>query len=48
MKLSKEDLVERALLIKETEEAPLVHRETEIDLNEVRTGKRNGKGSRRI
>ena len=48
MKLSKEDLVERALLAKETEEAPLVHRDTEIDLNDVRAGKRGGKGSRRI
>ena len=48
MKLSKEDLIERAVLAKETEPAPLEHREAKIDLNDVRTGKRGGKGSKRF
>ena len=48
MKLSKEDQVEHAVLAMEREEAPLVHRDTKIDLNAVRTGKRSGKGSKRF
>ena len=48
IKLSKEDLVERAVLAAEKEEAPLEHRDVSIDLNEVRTGKRNGKGSKKF
>ena len=48
IKLSKEDSVERAVLAKEKEEKPLLHRDTEIDLNSVRTGVRNGRGSKRF
>ena len=48
IKLSKEDLVEAAVLARDKEVKPLVHRDTEIDLNEVRTGVRNGRGSKRF
>ena len=48
IKLSKEDHVERACLAKDKEAAPLLHRDTEIDLNQVRTGQRNGRGSKRF
>ena len=48
IKLGKDDLVENALLCREQEAEPLVYRETEIDLNKVRTGARNGRGSRRF
>ena len=48
IKLSKEDSVERAALAKEKEEKPLLHRDTEIDLNGIRTGVRNGRGSKRF
>ena len=48
IKLSKEDYVERAVLAKDKEPAPLVHRDTEIDLDKVRAGARNGRGSKRF
>ena len=48
IKLSKEDYVERAVLAKDKESAPLVHRDTEIDLEKVRAGVRNGRGSKRF
>ena len=48
IKLSKDDLVERAVLAGDREEAPLEHRDVTIDLNEVRAGKRNGRGSRKF
>ena len=48
IKLSKEDYVERVVLAKDKEPAPLLHRETEIDLDKVRTGARNGRGSKRF
>ena len=48
IKLSKEDYVERAVLAKDKEPAPLLHRETEIDLDKVRAGARNGRGSKRF
>ena len=48
IKLSKEDYVESAVLAKDKESAPLVHRDTEIDLEKVRAGVRNGRGSKRF
>ncbi|MBQ8330813.1 MAG: DNA topoisomerase 4 subunit A [Lachnospiraceae bacterium] len=48
IKLSKEDYVERVVLAKDKEPAPLLHRETEIDLDKVRAGARNGRGSKRF
>ena len=48
MKLSKEDVVELAVLAREKEDKPLVHRDVEVDLNKVRAGSKNGKGSKRF
>ena len=48
MKLGRDDLVERALMIREKEDQPLIHRETTIDLSKMRTSSRNGKGTKRI
>ena len=48
MKLGKEDLVEKAIMIHDKEEEPLVYKETEVDLNRVRTSVRNGKGTKRF
>ena len=48
MKLGREDLVEKALMIREREPDALVYRETEVDLNRVRTSVRNGKGTKRF
>ena len=48
MKLGRDDLVERALMIREKEDQPLIHRETAIDLSKMRTSSRNGKGTKRI
>ena len=48
MKLSKEDLVEKAMMIRDRETETFVYRETEVDLNRVRTSVRNGKGTKRF
>jgi DNA gyrase subunit A len=48
MKLGKEDLVEKAIMIHDKEAEPLVYKETEVDLNRVRTSVRNGKGTKRF
>ena len=48
MKLGKEDLVERAMMIRDRETETFVYRETEVDLNRVRTSVRNGKGTKRF
>ncbi len=48
MKLGKEDLVEKAMMIRDRETETLVYRETEVDLNRVRTSVRNGKGTKRF
>ncbi len=48
IKLAKDDLVERAVLCREKETEPLIHRDTEIDLAKVRSGSRNGRGSKRF
>ena len=48
MKLGKEDLVEKAMMIRDRETETFVYRETEVDLNRVRTSVRNGKGTKRF
>ena len=48
MKLGKEDMVEKAIMIHDKEAEPLVYKETEVDLNRVRTSVRNGKGTKRF
>ena len=48
IKLGKEDLVEKAIMIHDKEAEPLVYKETEVDLNRVRTSVRNGKGTKRF
>ncbi len=48
MKLGKDDLVEKALLIREKEPEPLLYKDTQIDLNKMRTSVRNGKGTKRL
>ena len=48
MKLGKEDLVEKAIMTHDKEAEPLVYKETEVDLNRVRTSVRNGKGTKRF
>ena len=48
MKLGKEDLVEKAMMIRDRETETFVYRETEVDLNRVRTSVSNGKGTKRF
>ena len=48
MKLGKDDLVEKALMIREKETEPLQYRDAEIDLSKMRTSQRNGKGTKRF
>ena len=48
MKLGKDDVIERAVLANEKEDKPLVHRDVEVDLNKVRAGSKNGKGSKKF
>jgi hypothetical protein len=48
MKLGKEDLVEKAMMIRDRETETFVYRETKVDLNRVRTSVRNGKGTKRF
>ncbi len=48
MKLGREDLVEKALMIREKEPEPFEYRETQIDLGKMRVSARNGKGTKRF
>ena len=48
MKLGKEDLVEKALMIRDKEPEPFEYRDTQIDLNKMRVSARNGKGTKRF